>query len=205
VTALDTRHRVQQERLAHGVARRLGGMLRGLPDLAQPSVVAYHDGALVLVLGGQHTSANLAAGYTAARSRRRLLDVDVVNALARSGVLVTTDSRSLVAPVLRARHLVAEGAELAAALENAAGYAAALSSNDLQAAQRVGLAEGAGDGVVGWRKLVGPDACQWCNLTADTVYADPDSIPFHDNDRCSVEPVLENEPEPVFTDEDIPF
>jgi hypothetical protein len=110
-----------------------------------------------------------------------------------TGVAVTSESRSLVAPPLRARHLVAEGATLLEAKAEAAEYSVQLGSLDLQAAQRVGLEEGVAAGgarIVGYRKELAAGACEWCRSTSATVCDSADAVPFHRNDACSVAPVL---------------
>lgn len=194
---LDERHRDRQQKIATIVGSRLGAVLRTLRDLDEAELARYAEAAYPTVLGGQKLAADAAAGYAVALagpSRRQGRSVDVARALARSGVLITPDTRSLVAPVLRARKLVAEGEKHRDALATAAGYAAQLSSTDLQAAMRVGVGEGAsasGLAVTGWRKGLSGDACEWCQDVADEVYDDPEMIPFHASDRCTAEPVLD--------------
>jgi hypothetical protein len=193
VSALDQRHRRRQAELAQRVAARLGLYVGNLETLDETELAAYGAAAYPVVAGGQARAASLAAGYGVALARRRPEAIDVSGALEASGVLVAPDSRSLVAPVLRARLLVSEGQSKAAALAAAASYAHALSSNDLQAAQRVGLDEGVsavGARVAGYQKELSPDACEWCQLTAERTYSSADSVPFHDRDACSVAPVL---------------
>jgi hypothetical protein len=216
---LDAQHLARQTAIQDGVKRTLGILLGAMPDLGEPALADYVDGAYPVVAGGQHAAGDTAAGYirviAAARARargRRLVPrrpTDVEAALLKAGVLVEPDSRSLVAPVLRARALVDEGELVPAAMQAAASYAGALSSNDLQAAQRVGLDEGAkssGLEVHGWVKSLGPGACSWCSTIADNVYDDADSIPWHDGDRCGVEPSLDDAGEDYsFDDSDIPF
>jgi hypothetical protein len=211
---LDRRYRERQVALAGRVADRLGGMLGRMNTLGELELHAYVAGAYPTVAGGQQVAATGAAGYMAAlvprREAARAAPVDVAGALARSGVLVTPESRSLVAPVLRARSLVADGAELAVAIDAATSYAGALSSLDLQAAQRVGLEESARASeaeVEGWTKDAGPSACTWCHEIAENEYADPDAVPYHENDRCSVVPVLEGRRDygPNVITDDIPF
>jgi hypothetical protein len=209
---VDARHLARQSAIRVVTGDRLAFMLRALPDLEQESVDRYVAGAYPTVLGGQRVAADTAAAYTTvlAGSRRRVgaRPVNVDAALARSGVLVAADSRSLVAPVLRARHLAAEGATTREALAGATGYARQLSGGDLQAAMRVGSSEGADAAdlqVTGWRKALSPEACDWCADIADNVYDSPEDIPFHDGDRCGAEPDL-GEREPArFDDSDIPF
>jgi len=216
---LDAQHLARQQAIQAGVARGLRVLLVAMPDLSQPALDAYVDGAFPVVAGGQRAAGDTGAAYmrviAAARARargRRLRPVrpgDVEAALLKAGVLVQPDSRSLVAPVLRARALEAEGQAMPFAIDQASSYAAALSSNDVQAAQRVGLSEGASSAgltVHGWRKSVAGDACSWCNAIADAVYDDPEAIPFHEWDKCGVEPALDDaDDDYVYDDSDIPF
>ena len=205
-------YRERQVALAEAVARRLGATLGSLSSLDELELRRYVVTAYPTVAGGQVAAAEGGAGYVTAivsrtpRARRNV--VDVAGALTRSGVLVTPESRSLVAPVLRARALVAEGAEHVVALEAATAYAGSLSSLDLQAAQRVGVGEGARASeatVDGWEKDVGPDACNWCSAVAGQVYDDPEAVPFHDNDKCSVIPAIADDTPVDFSYDDIPF
>lgn len=216
---LDAAHVGRQRALQNAVAASLRVLLAGMPDLDEPALAEYVDGAYPLVAGGQREAADTAAGYIGALAvgRARALEqpyrparvLDVFGALTKSGVLVQPDSRSLVAPVLRARAVVAEGELEAVALEQASSYAAGLSSNDLQAAQRVGLGEGStasGLHPSGWAKTPAGSACKWCRSIADNVYRHPDEVPFHDHDRCGVGPALDDSDlEYDFTDADIPF
>jgi hypothetical protein len=196
VSVLDERHRDRQAQLAERLARSLTLIIATWQTLSQAEVNAYHDRAFVLTAGGQLSAARLAAGYGLTLTRRPRASpssLDVSGALGRSGVGVTPESRSLVAPPLRARGLVAEGATLAEAKLEAAEYAGQLGSLDLQAAQRVGLEEGVAAGgarVVGYRKELAGGACEWCRETAQTTYRTADAVPFHRNDACSVAPVL---------------
>jgi hypothetical protein len=200
VAALDERHRIRQQRLAGRLATRLEMLVATWETLAQEEVEAYHDGAYPLVAGGQREAARLAAAYGRTLGEQALGvpslpgPTDIVGALLNSGVGVTPESRSLVAPPLRARSLVAEGATLAEAKLEAAEYAGQLGSLDLQAAQRVGLEQGVhagGKRVVGYRKVLAGGACSWCReVGGERVYHSADSVPFHRNDACSVAPVL---------------
>lgn len=185
-------------------------MLGGLGDLTQADLEQYVNAAYPTVAGGQKVAADHGAGYITAlvreRLRARASTVDVAGALRKSGVIVTPESRSLVAPVLRARALVAEGESLPSALKAASSYAGALSSLDLQAAQRVGLNEGARAAEVaveGWVKETGPTACEWCIAVSGQTYGDAEAVPFHENDQCVVVPELGSAD--VGGDEDIPF
>ena len=209
---VDERHRARQRLIQRVTSDRLGFLLRAMQDLSEEALDRYVAGAHPTVAGGQRVAADTAAAYTGvlAGSRRRpgARPVDVDGALERSGVLVTRETRSLVAPMLRARKLVGEGAEHAIAISTAAGYAGQLSDADLQAAMRVGVNEGAAAAdlsVGGWRKAPGGDACDWCQQIADNSYDDPEAIPFHAGDRCGVEPDLDEAEPARFDDSDIPF
>lgn len=208
---VDERHRQRQRVISALVGGRLEALLVTMRDLGEDELARYVDSAYPTVAGGQRVSAETAANYASvlAGPRRPRRPVDVEGALAKAGVLVSSESRSVVAPVLRARHLVDEGEAQSAALRTAAGYAGQLSGADLQAAMRVGVDEGAqasGLEVGGWRKAPGGDACEWCQSIADNVYDDADSVPFHDGDKCGVEPDLEGPAaERTFDDSDIPF
>jgi hypothetical protein len=211
--ALNDRYRVRQVGIADSVAGLLDRMLVSLDELDEVALERYVTRAYPTVAGGQLAAADNAAGYVSALVRRsaraRAAPLDVGVALIRSGVAVTPESRSLVAPILRARSLVAGGQALPVALNAAASYAGALSSLDLQAAQRVGLAEGARAAEVeigGWLKETGPTACEWCIMVSGETYGAAESVPFHENDKCAVVPELEaGATADVFGDEDIPF
>jgi hypothetical protein len=196
VAALDERHRQQQQALAGRLADSLGALIATWETLDEDELRAYHDRAYPRVAGGQRTAARLAAAYGLALTRRPGVApgaVDVSGALRSSGVEIDPESRSLVAPPLRARALVAEGATLLEAKAAARDYAGQLGSLDLQAAQRVGLEQGVGAGgarIGGYRKQLAGSACSWCVETAQEVYHSADAVPFHHNDGCSVAPVL---------------
>lgn len=169
-------------------------MLAALPDpLSQAGFDAYNVASAKLVAGSQRRSAQLSIAYLGV-----LLPAKRVTSPQRAIRDVVVDRSSPVtrSPMLRIRGLVADGAELVAALASAQAYAASLSTNDLAVAERAGLTEAAdasGERIVGWRKELSDSACDWCNEVADGVYSDADSVPFHANDACSVAPVIEGE------------
>jgi len=212
VTPLDERHRLAQRLLSAQVDRALAGLVDQLDTLSEAELAAYHDAAYPIVAGGQRQAATYGAGYGLELTRQPGVQptaLELAGALQRSGVMVTPESRSLVAPVLRTRRLVNEGATLGEAKQQAATYAAELASGDLNAAQRVGIDEGAAAGgadVAGYRKETGGDACDWCRGVADDrLYSSADSVPFHAHDRCSVSVVLDRDRPPAAGDADIPF
>ena len=193
--------RRRQNQIRDRTGATLTALLAALPDLSEQALADYQAAAYPTVLGGQTLAAGTAAGYVTAlappsESSRRRRRLDVAAALARSGVLVTPETRSLIFPVLRARSLVNDGQTHAAAVAAAGSYAGALSGNDVMAAQRVGLdeaADSAGTRIVGWRKETGGNACPWCEETAGGFYHSADAVPFHDRDQCSVAPIFEGD------------
>jgi hypothetical protein len=195
VSALDERHRERQKQLDDRVGATLTGLLLGLDRLDDDADLgAYAAAAYPVVAGGQDASALLATSYLALKLRTPAARVDSRAALAKTGVRVTPESRSLVAPVLRARKLVADGETEPVARESASAYARELASNDLQAAQRVGLDAGAkaSGKRVRWRKDLSPSSCEWCRLVgADRTYSASDRVPYHPHDECGIVPVEE--------------
>ena len=193
-TALDRSHRARQLVLRQQTGNQLGRLLASLPSFDQAGVEAYHEPALVAVTAGQRAAATTAAGYAGLRvprpRPRRPVDVDA--ALARSGLLVTPDSPSVVAPAVHGMALVSQGLTFAAALQAAQSMAYALSSMDMQSALGVGLEEGtsaAGGRITGYRKELSPDACAMCQESDGVIYESADDVPFHERDTCSVAPV----------------
>jgi hypothetical protein len=110
--------------------------------------------------------------------------------------LVGEDSPVARSPILRLWGVLGEGGAMADAQQQAASYAEGLSSGDLQAAERGGLHEAAratGRDIKGWRKVLGPKACDWCRTIASDEsgrYHSADSVPFHQRDECGVAPVF---------------
>lgn len=193
-TPADRAHRLAQQRLATTVGARLDAMIRALPDpMAQSSMDAYNRAAAKLVAGAQRRSAQLSIAYLGTIvPPRRPPSPDA----AIEDVRVTQESPVTRSPILRVWGLVTAGTALVAALENAGAYASTLSSNDLAVAERGGLGEAAdasGERIVGWRKELSDDACDWCQGIADQLFSGADLVPFHPNDACSVAPVLEGE------------
>lgn len=170
-------------------------MLQALPaPRAQQSMDAWNIAAMRTVAGGQRQAAYFAFAYLAQlRAMRRAPSLE----RALEGVLVTRSSPVASSPVLRLWRLLDEGQEEAVAVTDAGNYAAWLSSNDLQVAQRGGLNEAAsasGGRIVGWQKELSASACDWCQTVgAERLYSSADAVPFHANDTCGVSPVFGEE------------
>lgn len=199
MATLDRRHRIAQQRLSGALQTALTGVLMTLPDPdSEQAAGVYAATAARLVGGAQHRSAGLAIAYLAGLSPP---DPNVPAASvdrALDGTLVTTASPVAHSPLLRLLARLAEGEEEALARQAAGSYAGALGTGDVQAAQRGGLQEGARAGqrrIRGWRKELSASPCPWCLEVASTTgrYKSPDTVPFHERDKCGVAPVFEDE------------
>jgi hypothetical protein len=195
--ALDRQHRKAQRRLGAATEQSLRRIITGLPEPeSQSAMTLYSRSATPLVAGAQTRSAGLALAYMG-RTAKPQRTPSLQRAL--RGVIVTTASPVATSPVLRLWAQLEEGVTPAEAALVAASYAWALASNDLAVAERGGLDEGAsasGQRIIGWRKEVDPDCCDWCQLVAnERLYSSADSVPFHERDQCSAAPVLEGEGE----------
>jgi hypothetical protein len=194
MAALDQRHRQAQIRLAGTVSARLAAILTTIPEIqSQQAMETYSGEAARLVAGGQHRSAQLALAYVIKLSPPAPGKLPPTVDRALQGKLVDTYSPVATSPMLKVWGLMAEGEEEALARAAGASHADGLASGDLQVAQRSGLEEGARAGarpIKGWAKQLSGSACEWCREVAGQVFSDPDSVPFHQRDRCSVGPVF---------------
>jgi hypothetical protein len=193
----DRAHRLAQKRLDELTGRTLAQLLASLRNpVEQVAMDTYNVAATRVVGGAQRRSAQLSFVYVGALMPQQRAP-SMRRALA--GVVVTRDSPVTRSPVLRLWREVGRGVELALAVQTASAYAATLASNDLQAAQQSGLAEAgsaSGQKIVGWRKELADDACEWCQMVgAERIYSSADSVPFHANDECAVAPVFADEGE----------
>lgn len=186
-------HRDRQRAVTAAVGARLAAALRNLPDVSDESSARYVAQAVPVIVAGQRTAATLAAGYVRALAPatgplERPVDLTL------GDLAVTADTAWVASPIIRARAKLAAGNTYLAAIDAAASYAEGLASGDLAVAQRLGLeaaAGASGAGVRGWVKEADGAACRWCQDVAQGVYSSAESVPFHDNDRCSVAPLFD--------------
>lgn len=135
-----------------------------------------------VVSGGQFAAAAFAAAYL----RGYVLPVEPIDVTgALTGVLLAASDPKAVVGLLRMWHLIDEGAGIPEARLSAATYARGLAEGDMQTAQRAGLdaAAQATRQAVRWRKVAGPDACDWCQAIAGgpapARYFSAASVPMH--------------------------
>lgn len=153
---------------------------------------AYNRVASQLVAGAQRESARTAMGYLAYLLPH---DQPAVVSVERAvkGIEVTPKSAVARSPILRLWWLLEQGHTLEAARIEAGNYAAELGTDDLHAAMRGGLDEGArsrGEQIDGWRLENSPGACDWCVQVAPGPFKSADRVPFHAHCRCSPAPIL---------------
>jgi hypothetical protein len=189
-------HRRDQAELQAKVGRDLARLIAGLPSLNDQALDRYVTRAHTIVTDGQTDAASVAARYAAMLNRSsNYPDRDALIAeLEQRGVLLRKDHGSLFGPIIRARQILADTSDLGEAKAAGAARSQLLSSNHLHQAVRVGVAVGAaaaGLAVIGWRKEIGPGACAECAGYEGDVYADPDDVPWHPHDECSIAPVTE--------------
>jgi len=173
------------------IADQVRALVLGLADVDDETALRYAASHARLVHAGQLVEVRLASAYAASIWGAATAAVPPSAQTALDGVLVTAETPTATSPILRVRHLLAEGQQLAQALDTASGYAANLATADLQAAKRVALDTAATThrrSAVRWLKLPSGDACDWCQLVAGQTYAAADSVPFHAGCTCGVAP-----------------
>lgn len=183
-------HLAAQQRTLDLVAAQLAALLGQLPDLGDDSAARYVAAAVPVVVTGQARAAHLAAGFARSLAPVRAelpVELDVAE------VAVTAETAWLASPIVVGRRELADGAGWAAALALAASKAKGYASGDLHVAQRFGLDRGARatGSRARFRKSLAGDACSWCRNVSTTLYRQASSVPFHEHDACSVEPVYD--------------
>lgn len=191
VRRLTAQHVASQGRILEVVAARLAAQLAQLPDLSDESSTLYVASAVPVIVAGQRRAAAVAAGFARAiapkREDGRPLELAAVP-------VVTAETAWVASPIIVGRRELGAGASWGAAIALAASKAKGYTAGDLAVAQRYGIEQGAhstGSTVHGFAKSPAGNACPWCVVVSDTVYRDASSVPFHENDACSVEPVFD--------------
>lgn len=154
---------------------------------------AYSNRVASLVSGGQRAAARLAAAYIgvyAAPEEDLDLDDDLDDELLRPG-----DDKSM-SGLMRLWSLVGQGMPVGQAREEAGAVASQLAEGDLHAAERTGLdagARAAHERDLRWALNTNPEACDWCEMIAEGGfrYHEAETVPFHQNCRCSPIPQFE--------------
>lgn len=159
---------------------RVRAIWNALDDLSDEAGQRAIDAVVPTVGAGQRTLVDLNTTYLNRVTGTHFLPPEVALLIPEA-----TWNRS---PLIQARRLMSEGAELAAALADAANRAAQVHTGDLFRARSDALAVLGGglDQVrpVRWAKMPGPNACEWCRTVSTRLYSRADSIPVHLNDRC---------------------
>jgi hypothetical protein len=194
----DAAARIIQNRIHQTTSDQLAALMASLPNPPGGGAIdAWATAALPIVQAGQVNASQMAITYVAGLLHAGRYPRLPAAATVAAPTLATTESPVARAPVLRYWHHLAEGMADAEARQVAGAYAGSLASGDLHAAQRAGIDAGAsayGQHVSGYRKLLAPSSCEWCQLVgAERVYNSPDTVPFHPDCRCGVGVVLASE------------
>lgn len=141
-----------------------------------------------LVEGAARQAASLGQGYMdtylLADGSVRLATTAPDLAALQEGIQRRTRS-----PGGRLMRLLGEGASESRAMSAAARYVSWLTIGDLQTAQLAGVDAGArahGVTVKRWRKVPGPDACDWCLKVANNPFTSPSTVARHATCKCGV-------------------
>jgi hypothetical protein len=190
VPPADGLHRRAQQALQQQVMAAVHGLITAITlDRTQTVRDAYAAAHSHLVAAGEYQAALLAVTYVGAYAPPRLTP-DLPTALA--GTLMTPDHPGAIVGLLRLWTLLDQGTPEPQARTEAGSFTANLTGGDMQAAQRVGLDEGAriAERRLRWRKDPAPGACDWCRMIASggARYHSASSVPFHQSDRCAVVP-----------------
>jgi hypothetical protein len=188
-----------QERLSTALEGALMALLMRLPEPSTEQAFALYEREAVRLVGGaQRRSATFAMAYVAQLSPPSPVLEPPTADRALEGVAVTAASPVARSPVLRLLARLKDGDDESVARRAAGSYAGELGTGDVQAAERGGLDEAARVGtrrLVGWRKELSPEPCEWCVMIASGGgrYRRADTVPFHPRDHCSVAPVFADE------------
>lgn len=187
---LDELHQRAQQQLREATGNAVAGVVNSitLEDRSPQVIAGYRTATSRLTAGGQRAAAQLALAYLAAYAPP-VEEADVGEAL--DGVGVSASSASSVAGLLRLWRMVDDGDDEADAREAAGNYAAGVAADELHAAERAGLDEGARAGDMEglrWRLEPNAGACEWCLFIASTGarYLEAESVPVpHSPDNAS--------------------
>jgi hypothetical protein len=158
---------------------------RSVPDLSDEAATAAVTNVIPLVAGAQRAVSALSATYVT-----RVTDVPF-----GAPEVATLDPEAdwNYSPVIQARTLVGQGAEVVVALDVAARRAAQVHTGDVLRA-RSDASSALSAGVepirpIRWAKVPGPTACSWCRTVSTKLYYRPDGLPVHLHDRCGLDAV----------------
>lgn len=192
---LTRRYQALTRRYADGAARVVASAWVDLGSCDPNDVarLAGRAGPVVDVLSARAASAT--AGYLAA-----ILEEPVTPAT----VIVEPDWDSAF---IALRRSLANGHDFATAVESGRLRSEAVGSNAVVSTSRRAADEVAGPRIVGWRRTLSGNACQWCSTVATQRYHSAESADFgHDHCHCAVVPIFgEADPGRVINAEHTPL
>jgi hypothetical protein len=179
------------------VSTRVERNWRTLGSWNEEDVDRFLARTLPVVDAGQRRTVSLTDAYLARTTRRRTLGLladDLVGAAVRNGTDPATVYRR---PFVQLWSALSDGAQFVDAM-NAAGVRAAQSAGtDVSLSMRASadaFAEGATgpaeSDIIGWERVLDPDACAYCATASTPRYKSANLSPLHANCQCGIAPVF---------------
>ncbi len=192
------------------VSARVERNWRTLGSWNEADVDRFLAATLPVVDAGQRRTVSLTDAYLARASRTRAVGLpvdDLVGAAVRNG---TEPAVVYTRPFVQLWSALSDGAQFMDAM-NAAGVRAAQSaSTDVSLTMRDAASEfdaqTQDESIMGWQRVLDPDACAFCATASTRMYSYPnptrvvaqqtrfgsdDGWPLHTNCQCSIAPVFE--------------
>jgi hypothetical protein len=183
------------------VSARVDRNWRDLGSWNEADVDRFLARTLPVVDAGQRRTVSLTDAYLARATGRRTLGLvadNLVGAAVRNG---TDPATVYTRPFVQLWSGLSDGQQFSDALNAAGVRAASSASMDVSLTMRASAdafekqaAADPGPIIIGWERVVDPNACDFCVLIADRVYYRADLLPVHNNCHCSVEPVVYGKP-----------
>ncbi len=177
------------------VSSRVDRSWRDLGSWRDDDVARFQARVLPVVAAGQRRTVALTDAYLARATRTRpvgLVADDLIGAAVRNG----TDPATVYArPFVQLWSALAAGSQFADALNAAGARAAASSAMDVSLTMRASAqafdeqAEFESK-VIGWERVLDPDACAYCAAASTQRYKSPNLEALHTNCNCGVAPVF---------------
>jgi hypothetical protein len=177
------------------VSTRVDRTWRDLGSWDEADVARFQSRVLPVVQAGQRRTVALTDAYLARATRTRpvgLVADDLIGAAVRNG----TDPADVYRrPFVQLWSALSNGARFMDAM-NAAGVRAAQSaSTDVSLTMRASAdafdAQAADEArIVGWERVLDPDACAYCATASTQRYRSANLDPLHANCQCGIAPVF---------------
>lgn len=193
--ALAERYRDELIRVRRTVSARVEGAWRNLGSWDRADVPRFQAAVLPTVAAGQRRTVALTDAYLARMTRSRPVGLpvaDLVGAGVRNG---TPPATVYERPFVQLWSAVSNGTDYMQAV-NAAGVRASQSAaTDISLSMRASAdafdeAAEFERKIVGWERVLDPDACAFCATASTQRYRSANLDPLHANCQCGIAPVF---------------